>query len=529
MKIPALPLTVGALWAVGTLIPPPVADDRASPLKRSTGEAVFQQLIDHSDPSLGTFAQRYWWSDQYYAGPGSPVVFFTPGEISADGYQGYLTNATITGLMAKAIGGAGILLEHRYWGTSSPFQNLTTKNLQYLTLENSIKDTTYFANNVQLPFDTNGTSKPSKAPWVFSGGSYSGALAAWTNAVDPGTFWATHASSAVVEAIGNFWQYFEPVRQGMPQNCSADVSRVVDHVDSVMRTGSDAEKQALKTRFGFGGLDHDDDFGSTLQNGLWAWQGHSVSSGYSSFYQFCDYVENMWPNSNNREPGAHGVGLEKALVGYAKWTNELLIPGGKYYLAATSACESYGYWTGEDNIDCFDSYNASSPIYTDVSLDNAVDRQWEWMLCNEPFKYWQDGAPEDVPSLVSRLVDVDYWQRQCGLFFPAEDGYTYGIAKGKTEADVNAYTGGWDYVNTARLIWTNGQWDPWRDSTVSSDFRPGGPLQSTSEAPVYVIPGGIHCSDLLARNGAANAGVQKIIDEVVATIKGWVDEFPASK
>lgn len=37
------------------------------------GNATFPQLIDHSDPSLGTFPQRYWWNTTYWKGPGSPV------------------------------------------------------------------------------------------------------------------------------------------------------------------------------------------------------------------------------------------------------------------------------------------------------------------------------------------------------------------------------------------------------------------------------------------------------------------------
>lgn len=127
------------------------------------------------------------------------------------------------------------------------------------------------------------------------------------------------------------------------------------------------------------------------------------------------------------------------------------------------------------------------------------------------------------------MVNSAYWERQCGLFFPEEDGYTYGIAKGKGVEDVNAYTGGWNHVNTTRLIWANGQWDPWRDSTVSSEFRPGGPLQSTAQAPVNVIPGGIHCSDLLLRNGQANADVMRVIDDEIAVIKGWVQEFYTGK
>lgn len=51
----------------------------------------------------------------------------------------------------------------RYWGQSSPYQSLTTENLQYLTLQNAIADLTHFAETVDLPFDPQGTSKASKA------------------------------------------------------------------------------------------------------------------------------------------------------------------------------------------------------------------------------------------------------------------------------------------------------------------------------------------------------------------------------
>ena len=37
-----------------------------------------------------------------------------------------------------------------------------------------------------------------------TGGSYGGALAAWTESTSPGTFWAYYASSAPVEAVYNY-------------------------------------------------------------------------------------------------------------------------------------------------------------------------------------------------------------------------------------------------------------------------------------------------------------------------------------
>lgn len=66
------------------------------------------------------------------------------------------------------------------------------------------------------------------------------------------------------------------------------------------------------------------------------------------------------------------------------------------------------------------------------------------------------GAPSNVPSIVSRTVNADYWQRQCPLFFPEVNGYTYGSASGRTAEQVNAYTQGWDLTNTTRLMWANG-------------------------------------------------------------------------
>jgi hypothetical protein len=45
---------------------------------------------------------------------------------------------------------------------------------------------------------------------------------------------------------------------------------------------------------------------------------------------------------------------------------------------------SIGYqdFNGTYNVDCFDTYNASNPLYSDLSVDNTYDRQWDWFLCS---------------------------------------------------------------------------------------------------------------------------------------------------
>ncbi|KAK4160176.1 serine carboxypeptidase S28-domain-containing protein [Cladorrhinum sp. PSN259] len=490
-----------------------------------SGHGTFDQLIDHANPSLGTFKQRFWYSSEFWKGPGSPIFVVNPGEQSAAGFnRTYFTSARLTGRMAKEMGGAVLIMEHRYWGESSPYQNLTVKNLQYLTLDNSLKDIPYLAKNIKLPFDESGASAPDKAPWVFTGGSYAGALSGWLAAREPGTFWAYYGSSGVVEAIGDFWQYFVPVQEVTPKNCSADVEAVVNFVDLTLTLGTSKAKKELKTKFGLEELT-DLDFASALESGPWSWQSTQLYSittlGYSPYYRFCDYVEGVWPNSTNPVPGARGVGLVKALDGYAKYMKEEIIPN-------FCANSDYPEWQGKNNVLCFQNENATSLAYKDLSPSNWANRQWWWMLCNEPFEWWQDGAPLLEHTLVSRLVDPGYWRGLCPRFFPPSEG-KYGIVEGKRAKDVNRWTGGWSVTNTTRAMYTNGERDPWRDATVSSIFRPGGPLKSTEQLPIRVVKGGQHCSDLYGQNWDVNDDVKKLVEDVLVNMKKWVGEFYEEK
>jgi phosphoribosylformylglycinamidine (FGAM) synthase-like amidotransferase family enzyme len=64
---------------------------------------------------------------------------------------------------------------------------------------------------------------------------------------------------------------------------------------------------------------------------------------------------------------------------------------------------------------------------------------------------------------------------------------------------------------------------------VSSDIRPGGPLQSTEQTPVLIVPGGFHVSDMVTQNGAVNDAVQAVIDQEVKQLVEWVGEWPGSE
>lgn len=153
----------------------------------------FDQLIDHNNPKLGTFKQRFFHTWEFYE-EGGPIVLFTPGEVSATGlwlvlrhshstglnivkgYDGYLTNVTLNGQIAQQQNGSTIVLEHRFYGLSNPYNNLSVASLQVHTIQQAIDDLVYFAQNVKLPMPNGDNVTPDKAPWVLVGGSYSGSI-----------------------------------------------------------------------------------------------------------------------------------------------------------------------------------------------------------------------------------------------------------------------------------------------------------------------------------------------------------------
>ncbi|KAK4443213.1 putative serine peptidase [Podospora aff. communis PSN243] len=515
------------------------------------GNGSFEQYVDHANPSLGTFSQKYWWNTTYWAGPGSPIVFFTPGETEAAPYMGWFTNRTLLGQYAQAFGGAMIMLEHRYYGDSSPYSVLDTQNLTHLTLDNSIKDLGHFTRTVKLPFDESEASNSQNAPWIFLGGSYAGNLVAWTQKLDPDAFWAYHSSSAPVEAIYNFWQYFIPIQRGMPQNCSKDLLLISEHLDNVIESKNETAIHELKDMFGLADVEYHDDFAVAVGGIPAKWQGIQRYTNYSEFYQMCDSIQGVRPvnmgaaaeHSNSSTIGekqpstvnegvhwsnvsADGVGLEKALKNFALWYKHEELPG---------LCKQYEYdddpdWNDTLSTGCYDTHNATNAAMIDYRVDNPVNRQWFWMLCNEPFGYWMLNPPRGQErSYVPFSVGEHYYQVQCDIYFPQQGNYTHGSAAGKTVDLVNALTEGWNLKNTTRLLWVNGEHDPWRSASVSSEIRPGGPMPSTPEAPVFVLPEAIHCNELLMRNADANEAIRTAQIEMIGIMKKWLADWPSKQ
>ncbi len=81
---------------------------------------------------------------------------------------------TLNGQVAQQQNGSTIVLEHRFYGLSNPYNNLSVASLQVHTIQQAIDDLVFFAQNVKLPMPNGDNVTPDKAPWILIGGSYSG-------------------------------------------------------------------------------------------------------------------------------------------------------------------------------------------------------------------------------------------------------------------------------------------------------------------------------------------------------------------
>lgn len=109
------------------------------------------------------------------------------------------------------------------------------------------------------------------------------------------------------------------------------------------------------------------------------------------------------------------------------------------------------------------------------------------------------------------------------MYFP---GKTWGLNKGDTDDALNKKLGGWNADHVQRLVTVVGELDPWREASVASDYRPGGPWNENSdEHPVYVAKGSWHCTDMVLDVAYANEGLKEIVNKATDKVAAWVKDY----
>jgi hypothetical protein len=428
----------------------------------------FQNSSRYAPHNSGTFNNRYWFDASHYK-PGGPVILFMAGEASGTGRFPLLDKGIVYQL-ASAHNGIGVILEHRYYGSSFPFKTITTENAKFLTTEQSLADAAYFAKNVVFPGFEKVNLTSSSAPWIVYGVSYSGGQSAFLRKLYPDVFWGGISSSGVTEAIIDYWRYFEPVRKYGPADCIWTQQFITDVVDKVfIQSKNETLKGQLKTFFNYATTAADQVFVSNLYGALYSWQSRNWDKtiGSGTFKNWCQVITSpslQYSSTAARNASAAAILKATGYGGNATLTLRLLNYAGNLN-------------RGVRRDKTIRDEPASKSISSAQSVPAAQFDSWGYQTCTE-WGYWVTGSGFDSSlgkPLLSRVIDLKSQNSFCASEF--------GISGSPNVTEINKW-GGFN-ISYPRLAIVNGLADVWREATPAADTAK--PRTSTASEPWIVI------------------------------------------
>ncbi|KAG2547910.1 probable serine protease EDA2 [Panicum virgatum] len=393
-------------------------------------ERWMNQTLDHFNPTdHRQFKQRYYEFLDYYRAPNGPIFLKICGEASCNGISNdYLA------VMAKKFGAAIVSPEHRYYGKSSPFDSLTTENLQFLSSKQALFDLAVFRQYYQETLNAKYNRSGADSSWFVFGGSYAGALSAWFRLKFPHLTCGSLASSGVVLAVYNFTDFDKQIGDSAGPECKEALQEVTRLVDGQLQCGSNSVKQL----FGAPKLENDGDFLYLLADAA------AIAFQYGNPDALCSPLI---------EAKKNGTDLVETFASYVK----------DYYIGKFGASVA--------------SYDQQYLKNTTPAIAESAYRLWWYQVCSE-VAYFQVAPKND--SVRSPKIDTRYHLDLCRNVF-GEGVYP----------DVfmtNLYYGG-TRIAGSKIVFANGSQDPWRHASKQ---------KSSEELPSYLIEckNCGHCSDL---------------------------------
>eukprot|EP00771_Trimastix_marina_P001251 gnl/Trimastix_PCT/2308.p1 GENE.gnl/Trimastix_PCT/2308~~gnl/Trimastix_PCT/2308.p1 ORF type:complete len:515 (-),score=188.89 gnl/Trimastix_PCT/2308:102-1646(-) len=420
----------------------------------------FDQKLDHFDPqSTATYKQRFFMNLEHYK-KGGAVFVYIGGEGPLSGYHVYKGEMVEN---AKKHNAACYSLEHRYYGESQPFGDLTTEHLRYLSSQQALADLAMFIQN-RTQIHANAT--------VFTfGGSYPGSLSAWFRIKYPHVTSGSVASSAPVLAKADFFEYDQVVAEGAGTECSKAIRTATAQVEAQLATNA----TFVKELFGCGALGNDEvEFLYAIADAV-AYSIQYTSSTHGTRYHLREKLCSTLQNKS-ADP-LHDF------AAYVRWLFQDL----------STTCEKFAM--------------TETKLGNTAIIAGKSDRQWYYQSCVE-FGYFQV-APK-TNALRSQRINLEWHIDMCRRAF--------GVPLKPDTVYTNKYYGGQQPRGT-RIYFPNGSLDPWRKLGVTEKlvFEP-------TEIP-RVIKGTAHCADLGSTLSTDPADLTAARNEIRTKIDEWISEY----
>eukprot|EP00771_Trimastix_marina_P000430 gnl/Trimastix_PCT/1449.p1 GENE.gnl/Trimastix_PCT/1449~~gnl/Trimastix_PCT/1449.p1 ORF type:complete len:457 (+),score=132.25 gnl/Trimastix_PCT/1449:121-1491(+) len=421
----------------------------------------WDQKLDHFAFSTITWRQKYYYDDSSFIAPNGPIFLTIGGEAPLHGVAGGFPKK-----LAQKFGGMVVSLEHRYYGESQPFSNLSTENLKYLSVEQELEDLAHFAkwfqeHHINMRYGTHGMNK-----WVIIGGSYAGMVSCETRQTHPEIFVASLSSSGVVDAVLDYTDFDNQIGITLGEECAKLVRESMEEIDSKL-DGSPAMNREIKAYFNATGM-NDFDFRYML--------GDAIALG---------------PQYGNREAlctpmiEANNQGRPRLPV-FRDFCNSFFYP---------RFCQGKGPYLYSD-----EWMTRTEPV------EASSQRVWWYQKCTQ-LAYFQNYPGKT--GLRSPKLDMEGHRQKCQNVFGSS------IAWPPKTREFNRRYGAL-HPRVTNVIFTQGSQDPWQWAGVRHNLAPN------NMAFVMTGPNVGHCRDLHADSPRDPPDVTRTRERIVEQLGRWL-------
>eukprot|EP00088_Acartia_fossae_P038980 TRINITY_DN4052_c1_g3_i2.p1 TRINITY_DN4052_c1_g3~~TRINITY_DN4052_c1_g3_i2.p1 ORF type:complete len:487 (+),score=107.90 TRINITY_DN4052_c1_g3_i2:51-1511(+) len=445
-------------------------------------EQWFNQTLDHFKPGDSrSWLQRYWINWEHYK-KGGPVLLMIGGEGEANPVW-MTTGAWKT--YAKNVNGAMMLLEHRYYGKSHPTEDLSVKNLNWLTSRQALADLAGFVTAMTQQHDIKGR-------WIALGGSYPGSLAAWARLKYPHLIHGAVSTSGPLRAKANFYEYLEVVMDALEKSrpqCSDILTKAIEDV-----------KMLVAHRLGWRTL-------TKMFRLCTPFNGNKLTDITNLYETLIGNFEGIVQyNKDNRDfEGAKWTNVTVDTLCDVMSNNDIGIPLARLVAVNNMALKM----SGEKCLDY--TYESMVSELQEVSWETEGaqgGRQWTYQTCTE-FGWYQSS---DSPALnLGKIIPVRFFEYMCSdIFGPKFDIKL--INKGVE--DTNTYYGGLD-IEVTNTVFVHGTTDPWHAMGITQTNKSG--------MEAILIPGTAHCANMYPPSKQDPQELTSARQRIGQLIQKWVE------
>ncbi|CAK1588672.1 unnamed protein product [Parnassius mnemosyne] len=386
---------------------------------------------------------------------------------------------------AKTFKAFCINLEHRYYGESHPTNDLSVKNLQYLSSSQALAD---LANFITAMNDKLKLNKEVK--WVAFGGSYPGSLAAWLRMKYPHLVFAAVSSSGPLLAKVNFMEYFEVVVNALREKtggeeCVNQLRLGHKQIEDMMKTEPDAIEKEFRVCKPFVRATKND-----LRNFF-----NSIAD------DFADLVQYNEDNRISSDTKYRNITINTV----CKMLTE---PGESPAYKRLAAFNSI--MLDKANQTCMDySYNNMINDLRNITWGSEGARQWMYQTCTE-FGFYQTSSGE--VEVFGDHFSLDFFIQQCQDVF----GTKFNENFVDSMADwTNSYYGGLG-ISVSRVVFVHGSVDPWHALGLTTT--------EDNDAPAIFIHGTAHCANMYPASENDPAELTEARLEIQQYIGTWLGQ-----